>query len=76
MGVKHWYGETEIEWGDGEWKRLQEIKDRKLFKAEGCEAAVSITVSHELKDKIFKYASAHNTNASQLIREVMFVLTQ
>ena len=72
-----YYGEIDVNWTDGEWERLQKIKNGEFVTEEtGAEALVSFMVTHEMKDKIWRYAKEHDTNASNLLRNVMFVLTR
>lgn len=74
--VTHYYGETEIKWTDGEWDRLQKIRNGELVAevSEGTGVTITSAMSAELKQKVIRYAKEKGWSPSQLIRETLFVL--
>ena len=74
--VTHYYGETEIKWTDGEWDRLQKIRNGELVAevSEGTDVTITSAMSAELKQKVIRYAKEKGWSPSQLIQETLFVL--
>ena len=78
--VKHFYGDIEINWKDGEWERLQAIKARKdvqdvLEVPHGEGTAMSINVPRWLRDKIKEYAGEYNMTISEFTRNVLYIVS-
>jgi len=76
--ITHYYGETEINWTDGEWDRLQKIKNGEFVPEvkEVKDATITAAMSADLKQKVIRYARERGLNPSQLIRETLFVLME
>ena len=75
--IEHWHGDIKVEWTDGEWERLQKIKQGEYVPSVGTAThIISAVVSNELKARIKEYADEKGINVSELLRNVMYILTQ
>jgi hypothetical protein len=78
-----YYGEIKVDWTDGEWSRLREIKDNpdrvhtgRPAKVEGKnEIRLAVYFPEWLKRRIDLYAKDKGVSTSRLIRDVMYVFT-
>ena len=73
-----YYGEIKVDWTDGEWERLQRVKNGEYVPnvVAGHGNIISATLSKALKAKVIEYAIAKNVTPSELIRNVLYILTQ
>jgi hypothetical protein len=75
--IEHWHGDIKVNWSDDEWDRLQKIKRGEYVRSVGVkQTMIAAHVSTELKARIDEYAKARNIGVSELVRNVLYVLTQ
>ena len=65
--VTHYHGEHEIEWTDGEWKRLQQVLKNKKEDS----TKVSFFVRQDVKKAAMEYAAAQGMSFSAFIRGIV-----
>ena len=73
------YSGNVIEWTDGEWARLREIKDSPYWMPanHGEEMQkTSLNISALLLSRAKIYAKEHGTNISELLREMLKVIVE
>jgi hypothetical protein len=75
-----YYGEIKVDWTDGEWRRLREIKDNpdrvRFQDVDGKnEIRLAVYFPEWLKRRIDLYAKDKGVSTSRLIRDVMYVFT-
>lgn len=77
--VKHWHGDVIIEWKDGEWERLQKIKKGEYvpLPKRKCETQlIHVRMPSWLKERIEDYSKHKGISQTELIKQVLYVLTQ
>ena len=76
MGVDMYWGARKIgKWSDGEWDRLKKVKAGEYVPSIDSTTSVSAHISRELYEKAQAYAVGHGTTLSQVIREMLYILT-
>jgi hypothetical protein len=74
-----YWGERKVgEWTDREWSRLQAVKNgERLEDPSGkLDSSVLVNMKSDLREKVKRYAEAHNISVLQLIRETLYILMQ
>ena len=78
--VKHFYGDIEINWKDGEWERLQKIKRGEYVPDVENKPKTAILnnlrVDEELRNKLKAYAKSKGLSIPDFVRVVLSIVTE
>lgn len=69
------YNGIKVDWTDGEWERLQEIKANRVYE-EPLDTKMGFTLSASLRERIKEYAAARDITPSELMRHVLNVVVK
>ena len=79
--VTHWHGDVRIEWTDGQWERLQKVKNGEYVPDVIPNVAkrknlipMSSRVDPVLYEKVRVYAENKGMPLAEVLREVLFIL--
>lgn len=72
--MTEWFGEIKIDWDEGEYARLNEVRQERYDNEN--KASVAFLISPTLKEKIKRYADENGWTFSELVRNVMTVFVE
>ena len=75
----HYHRDIRVDWTDGEWERLQKIKRGEYVPYPGTKKSTilaSLRLPEGLKERVIEYAEDKGLSPPELVRQVLYVLTQ